>query len=83
MLIADPKTASPGAADIAKSGSIKDARDAFKKLSAHAAMVAAQQPGYFVMACPMVPEGTWVQLTKKVENPYMGAAMSTCGAMKK
>ena len=46
-------------------------------------MVAAQQPGYFVMACPMVPEGTWVQLTKKVENPYMGAAMSSCGAIKK
>ena len=83
VLAADKTTAAPGAADIAKSGSIKDARDAFKKLSAHASMVAAQQPGYFVMACPMVPEGTWVQLTKKVENPYLGAAMLGCGAIKK
>ena len=83
VLAADKTTAAPGAADLAKSGSIKDARDAFKKLSAHAAMVATQQPGYFVMACPMVPEGTWVQLTKKVENPYMGAAMLGCGAIKK
>ena len=83
VLAADAKTAAPGAADLAKSGTIKDAREVFKKLSAHAAMVAAQQPGYFVMACPMVKEGTWVQLTKKVENPYMGGAMLNCGAIKK
>ena len=83
VLAADKTTAAPGAAELAQSSSIKDAREAFKKLSAHAATIAAQQPGYFVMACPMVPEGTWVQLTKKVENPYMGAAMLGCGAIKK
>ncbi len=82
-LVASKEIATAGAAEIAKSSSIKDAREAFKKLSAHAAMVAAQQAGYFVMACPMVKEGTWVQLTKKVENPYMGAAMLGCGAIKK
>ena len=82
VLAADAKTPAPGAADLAKSSTIKDAREVFKRLSAHAAMIAAQQPGYFVMACPMVKEGTWVQLTKKVENPYMGAAMIDCGAMK-
>ena len=82
-LTSSKEAAAPGAAEIAKSSSIKDAREAFKKLSAHAAMVVAQQPGYFVMACPMVKEGTWVQLTRKVENPYMGGAMLGCGAIKK
>ena len=70
------------AGQIAKSDSIKAAREAFKLLSAEAAKLATSQPGYFVMACPMVENGKWVQTNRKVANPYMGAAMLGCGAIK-
>lgn len=71
-----------GAEALAKSASLKDAREAFKLLSAEAAKVVAKQPGYYVMACPMVKGGEWVQTTRRVANPYMGAAMLGCGAVK-
>ncbi len=71
-----------GAEALAKSKSLEDAREAFKVLSAEAAKVAAKQPGYFVMTCPMVKGGEWVQTDKRVANPYMGAAMLGCGSVK-
>ena len=30
----------------------------------------------------MVENGKWVQTNRKVANPYMGAAMLGCGAIK-
>ncbi len=73
----------PAAAKIAKSKTIKAAREAFIGLSMQAMKLAANQPGYFVMACPMVERGDWVQTKAQVENPYMGSAMLQCGSVKK
>jgi hypothetical protein len=69
------------AAEIAKASSIKAAREAFKKLSASATKIAANQQGYFVMNCPMTENGRWVQTTDKVANPYFGASMLKCGSV--
>ncbi len=68
---------------IAASDSIKSAREAFKPLSAEAVKVVSHESGYFVMACPMVENGKWIQTTNKVSNPYLGGAMPTCGSVVK
>lgn len=69
---------------LAKSASLADAREAFKKLSKRAVHVASDQEGYFIANCPMVKngEGNWVQTTGKVSNPYFGKSMLTCGSIK-
>jgi len=72
-----------GVSTLAASHSLDEAREAFKLVSAEAAKIAAGQPGYYVMACPMVKHGDWVQTTSEVSNPYLGSAMPRCGARKK
>ena len=72
-----------GAGALAKSDSLDAAREAFKSLSARAVKLAAGQPGFFVLNCPMVKPGDWVQTSDKVSNPYMGKAMLTCGSVVK
>lgn len=73
-----------GAADeqLSKSNSLADARSAFGKLSGQAEKLAAGQSGYYVMHCPM-KNADWVQTSAKVENPYGGKEMLTCGEVKK
>ncbi len=71
------------AGNIAGSESIKSAREAFKTLSAEAVKIVSNESGYFVMACPMVENGKWIQTTKKVSNPYLGGAMPSCGSVVK
>ncbi|MEP6673460.1 MAG: hypothetical protein ABJF10_30210 [Chthoniobacter sp.] len=71
-----------GVKALLKSDSLKQAREAFKLVSAEAMKLAAKQPGYYVIACPMVAGGNWVQTTKRIANPYLGAAMLGCGAIK-
>jgi hypothetical protein len=70
------------AADLLKSNSLDEARAAFNKLSDQAAKMAAGQPGYYVMHCPMKNKD-WVQTNEKVENPYGGKEMLSCGEVKK
>jgi hypothetical protein len=70
------------AAEIAKTSSIKTAREAFKKLSASATRMAANQQGYYVMTCPMTQDGHWVQTTREVANPYFGSSMLNCGSIR-
>lgn len=64
---------------------MKDAREVFKSFSKRAVHVAEGKPGYYLAHCPMVPndEGNWVQVTKRISNPYMGKAMATCGSIEK
>jgi hypothetical protein len=85
-LVAGAKKASPelGAAgdQLSKSKSLADARSAFSKLSGQAEKLAAGQSGYYVMHCPM-KNADWVQTSAKVENPYGGKEMLTCGEVKK
>ena len=51
-------------------------------ISVTAAKVAAGQPGYYIMRCPMLNR-EWVQTSKEVSNPYGGKKMLTCGEIKK
>jgi hypothetical protein len=68
--------------EIANASSLKDARAGFEKLSSRAKTLAAGGNGYHVMHCPMLKKD-WVQTSDKVENPYGGKEMLTCGEMKK
>jgi hypothetical protein len=68
---------------IANATSIEAARGAFKTVSKEALRLADGQPGYFHAHCPMVPkdQGDWVQTSKKINNPYFGKSMLTCGSI--
>jgi hypothetical protein len=68
--------------ELSKSNSLDEARTAFSKLSDQAEKMAAGQSGYYVMHCPM-KDKDWVQTNDKVENPYGGKDMLTCGEVKK
>ena len=59
-------------------------RAEFKALSKRAVHYAEGKDGYFVANCPMVEggEGDWVQTSKKINNPYFGKRMLTCGSIK-
>jgi Cu(I)/Ag(I) efflux system membrane fusion protein len=69
-------------APLAKSSSLKDARAAFEKLSDKAKQLAAGQPGFYVVHCPMLQKD-WVQTSEKIANPYYGKEMPACGEIKK
>ena len=68
---------------LAASESLKDARAAFQIISKELASLVQGQPGYFVMNCPMMKDGLWVQTTPKIGNPYMGKSMPECGEIVK
>ena len=68
---------------LAASESLDDARAAFGVISGELAKLVQGQPGYFVMNCPMVKNGVWVQTVPKIENPYMGKKMLECGEIVK
>lgn len=72
----------PSGTELANSKSLDDARAAFSKLSDQAEKLAAGQSGYYVMHCPMKKKD-WVQTSEKVENPYGGKGMLSCGEVKK
>jgi hypothetical protein len=71
-----------GGAEMAQSESLDGARAAFVKLSDQAVKIAAGQPGYYILYCPMVKHD-WVQTTNKVANPYAGKEMVACGEIRK
>lgn len=67
---------------MAKTDSLEAAREEFAALSAKAAKLAIDQPGYHVVYCPMAKKD-WVQTSEKISNPYYGKTMSSCGELKK
>ena len=71
---------------LAKAADIKAAREAFKPLSATliAALSADKSISgqYYEAFCPMA-KASWIQVGKKVANPYFGASMSGCGEIRK
>jgi hypothetical protein len=89
-LVADDLTSAKAAAkdlgvegsDMAKAGSLKDARTAFEKLSSAAKTLVAGQSGYHVLHCPMLNKD-WVQTSTTVANPYGGKEMVGCGEVQK
>lgn len=78
-------TGQKAAETLASCQTIAQARQAFGELSKTAEKVAAGQPGYFVMECPMFhvdgKNAHWVQTSDKVSNPYMGQMAETCGSV--
>ena len=68
--------------DIAKAGSLKDARAGFEKLSNRAKTLVAGQSGYHVAHCPMLNKD-WVQTSTTIANPYGGKEMIGCGEIQK
>jgi len=69
------------ASEIASSNSLDAAREHFKMASEDAVKLAADKDGYYVFTCPMA-KADWVQKTTKVQNPYLGPDMSSCGSLK-
>ncbi len=72
------------AGNLAKAATLADAREAFKKLSTRALRLVKHQDGFFIAHCPMAKGGggDWVQVTGKVNNPFFGKSMLTCGSIK-
>src|SRR5215210_187478 len=68
-------------AGVAKSDSLKSAREEFSGLSTRAIGLAKGQNGYYVVNCPMVKKD-WLQTSKQISNPYAGKEMLTCGVVK-
>jgi len=70
---------------LAKAMDLKEARAAFKPLSAslikYLADNKADKGAYHETYCPMV-NASWLQTDKDVKNPYMGKKMLTCGEFK-
>ena len=57
------------------------AREAFLPLSREVILAAAGKDGFYVMSCPMVENGKWLQSDDQVKNPYMGQRMVACGGV--
>jgi hypothetical protein len=68
----------PSGAELAKSKSLPEARSAFAGLSDTARKIAAGQPGYYIVHCPMLKKD-WVQTSETITNPYSGPKMLHCG----
>jgi Cu(I)/Ag(I) efflux system membrane fusion protein len=71
---------------LAKSTDIKAAREAFKPLSTALITALSSQKSisgqYYEAFCPMA-NASWIQVGKKIANPYFGASMSGCGEIRK
>ncbi len=76
---AESKPMIEAAQKLAAAATLDDARAAFGLISGELTRTVQGQPGLYVMNCPMVKNGVWVQRTAKIENPYMGKKMLACG----
>ena len=68
---------------LAASETIDDARTSFGVFSAELVKLVQGEPGMYVMNCPMVKNGVWIQTVPKMANPYMGKKMLECGEIVK
>jgi hypothetical protein len=70
---------------LAKAMDVKEAREAFKPLSASLIKYLADNKAgkgtYHEAYCPMA-RASWLQTAKDIKNPYMGKKMLTCGEFK-
>ena len=80
---ADSKPMIEAAEKLAASESLDDARAAFRVISKEFVPLVQEQPGFYVVKCPMINEAIWVQTTQKVSNPYAGKSMPDCGTIVK
>lgn len=79
-----PVAAQAGA--LAKATDIQAAREAFKPLSAALITALSSQKSisgqYYEAFCPMA-KASWIQVGKKIANPYFGEDMLGCGEIRK
>lgn len=79
-----PASVATQADAVAKATDLKAARAAFKPLSDSLIKYLADhkaRDAYVQVYCPMA-DASWLQADKKVNNPYMGKEMPTCGEIK-
>lgn len=69
------------AAKLRDADSLEAARKAFNSLSHSVIALADKHEGYYIMTCPMVEDGLWLQTSDEVANPYMGQRMVRCGGV--
>lgn len=84
-----PAAISEAAEKVRQAADIQTARAAFKELSdaliAHRQTDQALAGQFYVVHCPMAFDNqgaNWLQATQTVSNPYFGASMLRCGAVK-
>ena len=68
---------------LAASETIDDARASFGVISGELVKLVQGEQGIYVMNCPMVKNGVWIQTVSKIANPYMGKKMLECGEIVK
>lgn len=76
-----PPTVANEADALAKASDLRSARAAFKPLSDSLIRYLADlkaKDAYVQVYCPMA-RASWLQSDRKVNNPYYGPAMATCG----
>jgi len=69
---------------LAGTRNLSSAREAFKPLSKSLIQHSANHKitsAYVEVYCPMV-KASWIQKDKKINNPYMGGSMRSCGTIK-
>jgi len=69
---------------LAGTRNLSSAREAFKPLSKSLIQYLADHniaSAYVEVYCPMV-KASWIQKDKKINNPYMGGSMRSCGTIK-
>ena len=77
----DLERAAEFAAAVAEANDLASMREAFVPLSREVIKRAAGKEGLYVMNCPMVENGKWLQSSEEVRNPYMGQRMIACGGV--
>lgn len=79
-----PASVATEAGTLAKASDLRSARTAFKSLSDSLIQYLADhqaRAAYVEVYCPMA-RASWLQVSRKVNNPYFGQAMATCGEIK-
>lgn len=71
------------AGELAAAADFSQARERLVPLSQEIIRLAEDTDGYFVMSCPMVRNGEWLQSDREVRNPYMGQSMVRCGVVRR
>lgn len=69
-------------ASLSSSDKLSTARSEFEKLSERAIDMGRGKNGYYVANCPMLKKD-WLQISKKISNPYAGKSMLECGVIRK
>ena len=68
---------------VAQAEDLNVAREHLIPLSRKLIELVDDEKGLFVMQCPMVKDGEWLQTNRDPRNPYMGQRMVRCGIVKR